>query len=277
MLDGIVKLEFNDYLNVWAGRFLPPSDRSNLSGPYFINSFDFPFVQQYPNIFAGRDDGVAYWGQVGEGRFKWQLGAFDGTTATDNDDLLHAGRVVLNLWDPEPGYYNSSTYYGEKDVLALGLVYQGQKDGASTATTDGDFRGWNVDLLMEKKFDFGALTFEGAYYDYDLDDLDLLADPDAASKEGIGYFILGSWLLPQTLTVGGISGHLQPLVRFQRFDPELSGADDHDRIDVGLNFIISGHNARLSFVYSRDEDTPGLSPTADSTRNLFKLGLQFQL
>jgi len=41
---------------------LPPSDRSNLSGPFFINGWDYPFVSNYPNVFEGRDDGVAYWG-----------------------------------------------------------------------------------------------------------------------------------------------------------------------------------------------------------------------
>ena len=33
LLDGIVKFEFSDLFNVWGGRMLPPTARSNFSGP----------------------------------------------------------------------------------------------------------------------------------------------------------------------------------------------------------------------------------------------------
>jgi len=77
-LDAIARFEFNDYANIWAGRLLPPSDRSNLDGPYYLSTWDFPLVQAYPAIYAGRDDGVAFWGQTGGGKFKYQIGAFQG-------------------------------------------------------------------------------------------------------------------------------------------------------------------------------------------------------
>ena len=54
VLDAIAQLEFSDEFNIWAGRFLPPSDRSNLDGPYYLTTYDFPFVQNYPALFAGR-------------------------------------------------------------------------------------------------------------------------------------------------------------------------------------------------------------------------------
>ena len=294
VLDGLAKLNLGEKFNIWAGRFLPPSDRANLSGPYYLNSFDFPFVQQYPAIFAGRDEGAAYWGQVGEGMFKWQLGAFEGdSTNQDVDgsnqdgDLLYSGRLTFNLWDPEPGYYNSSTYYGDKNILALGLVYMYQNDGAGQLVTpdtapitspseavidEGDFRGWNVDFLMERKFDAGVLTLEGAYYDYDLD------DNGSVSNEGDGYFGVLSFLLPGEFGVGDLKARLQPLVRYQLFDPEMSSAEEHSRIDFGLNFIIDQHNTRLSLTVSRDEDSPTGMPGFElDDRTIFKLGLQIQL
>ncbi|MFP6661583.1 MAG: hypothetical protein VCB78_09000, partial [Myxococcota bacterium] len=79
LLDGVAKFEFNEYLNIWGGQFLPPSDRANLSGPYYLNTWAFPFVQKYPAVYAGRDRGAAVWGQVQGGKFKYQLGVFDGT------------------------------------------------------------------------------------------------------------------------------------------------------------------------------------------------------
>ena len=53
--------------DLWVGRQLPPSDRSNLDGPYYLNAaWSFPIVQSFGNlgISAGRDDGVAIHGDV---------------------------------------------------------------------------------------------------------------------------------------------------------------------------------------------------------------------
>ncbi len=252
VLDAVIKIAFNDLFNVWVGRFLPPSDRSNLDGPYYLNAWDFPFVQKYPAIFAGRDDGLAIWGQVGGGMFKYQFGAFDGigTTPTgpnQKDSLLFAGRLTLNLLDPEPGYYNSSTYYGGKDIFAIGLVAMSQEDAVGTAAAPGDFNGWNVDLLIEKDLGgSGVATLEGAYYDYDND--------GAATGEGDGFLALASYLLPNKIGSGGLAGQLQPLVRYQEFQNEgLSGTGEHSRTDFALSHIIYGHNARISLTLSMDE------------------------
>src|SRR5690606_20685785 len=125
-LDAVVKIEPHPLVNFWVGRFLPPSDRANLSGPYFMNSWHYPVdTNLFPAQYAGRSDGLAYWGQVKNGFFKWQLGMFD---VTGGRNPRAAARVVLNLLDPEPGYYNSSTYYGTKDVLAIGATFQYQTD-----------------------------------------------------------------------------------------------------------------------------------------------------
>lgn len=112
ILDAVIKMKLTDSVNLWAGRFLPPSDRSNLSGPFYLNSWLFPYTQfGYNNIFQGRDDGAALWGQRGDGAFKWQFGVFDGENSggptaighPETDNLQFNGRVVLNLLDPEPG------------------------------------------------------------------------------------------------------------------------------------------------------------------------------
>lgn len=264
LLDGIAQFQFSDRFNVWAGRFLPPSDRSNLSGPYFLATWDFPFVQNYPAIFAGRDDGMAVWGQTGGGAFKYQVGAFQGRngalTSNRSDSLLYAGRLVFNFWDPEPGYYNDSTYYGAKEILALGLTLQTQADGAGTAANPADFTGYSIDALMEKKLGADVLSLEGAWYSYDTDNI-----TDAVLYDGDGYFAQVSYLIGAP--VG--NGRLQPHVRYQNLD--LTGsANERKRYDLGVNYILSGHNARISFIYANDDNG-----TTDI--NIIRLGLQLQI
>jgi len=39
VLDAVARFEFSPEVNVWAGRFLPPSDRANLYGPYYAHQW----------------------------------------------------------------------------------------------------------------------------------------------------------------------------------------------------------------------------------------------
>ncbi len=261
--------------HVWVGRLLPPSDRANLDGPFYLNQWEFPFVQAYPNIFAGRDDGAAVWGQVGGGRFKYQVGVFQGVEgpANGSDHLLYAGRLTLNLLDPEPGYYNASTYYGEKDILAIAAVLMHQQDAAGTAGSGGDFLGWNVDVLFEKNLeDFGVFSLEGAYYEYDLDGEGCFTNacPSGTSVEGESWFVLVSHLLPWEVGVGPISGKLKPLFWYQEYDHKFGGVQH--QWELGLQYVIAGHNARVSLVYGRQDPGSGFS-----TVNIVRFGIQLQI
>ena len=273
VLDAVAKFSFKGF-DLWAGRFLPPSDRSNLDGPFYLNNYDFPIVQAYPAIFAGRDNGVAIMKEYAGGKFKWSYGLFEGRTNTTNgdtnpdqaDNLLHAARVTYNFWDPEPGYYTTSSYYGAKDVLAVAFVYQHEADGAGTSTTAGDFTGWNVDVLMEKKLqNGGVVNLEGAYYDYDLDD-----KTDASLTQGEGYLLLGSYLIPKQIGWGKV----QPYVRYQHFTRDILTGDggNRRRAEGGFNYIIDGQNAKISVLYFSDRDGSNADP-----KNTFRIGLQFQL
>ena len=281
VLDAVAKFSFKGF-DLWAGRFLPPSDRSNLDGPFYLNNYDFPIVQAYPAIFAGRDNGVAIMKEYAGGKFKWSYGLFEGRTNSTNldsnpdqaDNLLHAARVTYNFWDPEPGYYTTSSYYGAKDVLAVAFVYQHEDNGAGTATdidTDtslqtGDFTGWNVDVLMEKKLqNGGVVNLEGAYYDYDLDD-----KTDLSLTQGEGYLLLGSYLIPKQIGWGKV----QPYVRYQHFArANLTGdGGNRTRTEGGFNYIIDGQNAKISVLYFSDRNGSNADP-----KNTYRIGLQFQL
>ncbi|MES1263133.1 MAG: porin, partial [Peristeroidobacter soli] len=123
--------------NLWVGRFLPPSDRANLYGPYYASNWGVyqDGVQDgYPFETEGRDDGLMYWGQYD--KVKFSIGAFDVSNLTTGDnDVLLATRVQVDFWDKEDGYYLNGTYYGEKDLLAIGVAAQ-TADAGDAYTAD---------------------------------------------------------------------------------------------------------------------------------------------
>ncbi len=143
VLDAVARIELNPKFNIWAGRFLPPSDRANLAGPYYNNHwgvYQDGIQNGHPFIFQGRDNGVVYWGDFAK-KIKVSVGAFDGQTATGRPEVIGAARVQIDFWDAEEGYYLNSTYYGAKNLLAIAGATQVQS--GNTATT--------VDFLMERK------------------------------------------------------------------------------------------------------------------------------
>ena len=283
LLDGYMRYEPMDEFNIWAGRMLPPSDRSNLDGPYYLSTWNYPgLVSQYPAKFAGRDDGVTVWGKLFEKKLTYAIGAFNGHNrffgaSNAGHEPLIAGRVAFNFLDVEdnPGYYTSSTYYGAANVFTIGASMMYQKNGAGSALVKGDYFGWNVDALFEKKImDGGAITLEGSYYKYDTDDVFDVApgfngaggtDNVGGLIQGDGYLLSAAFLFPQEIGIGKV----QPVVRYQSFDVDLVPLK-FKQWDAGLNYIIKGHNARLSATYSNLDLGGGVD------NDVFTLGAQLQ-
>ena len=290
LMDGIGQLDFTKDFNVWMGRELPPSDRSNLDGPFYTNVWQFPFVSQYPNIAIGRDDGLLAWGKPMGGRIVYTVGAFDGhnVVAGGSDasgNLLYAGRLAINFLDPEPApaYYTASTYYGEKNILTLGLVYQYEKDGVGASPSNaGDYSSWNTDLLFEEKVaGDGVVTVEGAYYHYGLGVADCNSGEPGSGAcvntgSNVGGLVAGKaylatleYLFPEVIGMG----KFQPYVRYQDFERDLSHTSDK-QTDFGVNYVINGHNALISATYSKLSDNRLIPSLAN--RDQFIVGLQYQ-
>jgi hypothetical protein len=239
VLDAVGRFEMSDKVNVWVGRMLPPSDRANLYGPYYAHHWAVytDGVQDgYPFVAAGRDNGALYWGQFG--KVKVSAGAFDGQSATGDDTLITAGRVQVDLWDPEPGYYLNGTFYGDKNILAVGAA--GQTQGGS------DKNAYNVDFLLERKAGKGgAYSIEAEYARYHA-----LGGYDARYRKNDGGYVLGSYLFPTP--VG--PGRFEILGKFAkaRFREGLSSIDaDYDQktTEVNVNYVIKQFNARVMLFF----------------------------
>jgi len=239
VIDAAAQFKLSDTSNIWAGRFLAPSDRANLYGGYYANNWNFPTAVQdlYPFKTTGRDDGVMYWGQFGIAKIA--AGIFSNTYGTA--EYKYAGRAQFDFWDPEGGYYQNGTYYGAKDVLAFAVAAQG-------ASGDNSFTG---DFLLEKKLMGGgvvSLEAEGAKF-------------DGYGGKGSGYYGLAAYLFPQVVGIG----KFQVLGKFGQVKPK--GGSTYNSTELNINYIIKDQNCRLSLYY--------LDP--DSNYKTYGLGLQVQM
>lgn len=255
VIDAFAVVEPLRELRVWAGRFLSATDRSGLSGPFFSTTWDAPFVAAYPSLPAGRDDGLALWGEAWSGRLKYQTGAFRGRVGGSNPagNPLFTGRVTLELLDAEPGYYLAGSYLGSRDVLAFGAGARFQRSGLGTADQRGDVFAWNADLLAEKRFGPATLTLEAALYRNQPPGV-----TDAAFLPGWGYYVSGSAL--PSLHLG--PGRAQLTVRFQSFAPEDAGPA-RSRVDGALAYLLDeAALCRFSLSFGREALPSGSSNTA---------------
>jgi len=249
IMDLILKLDLADEFHIWAGRLLVPSDRSNFSGPFFISPWNYPGVYSVgaaggfigPKTGAnGRDDGVVVWGQFLGGKAKYFLSSFNLDNVAQSP--LYSGRVNIALLGEEPGLWGSSTYYGDKDIVAIGGGFQYQKYGSGTIdpkTLNGDLdlKVFLADLLAEKTLPgAGTISVEGAYYHFDV---------GQPAKQA--FYVLGSFL---TDYVG--VGKLQPLVRWQQTSPQ-SGGSKWTMLDAFVAYVIYGYNLKLMAGYQRTD------------------------
>ena len=235
VIDAAAQISTSSKFNLWVGRFLPPSDRANLYGPYYSSHWGVytDGVQDgYPFVTTGRDNGAMYWGQFG--KVKASAGLFDGESATGNSELLFAGRVQVDLWDAEDGYYLNGTYYGAKNLLALGGAVQAQ-DG-NTASS--------FDVLLERKVaGGGAVTVESEVTKYDG-----LGGYDGRYADSTGAYVLGAYLFPK---MGDQPGQLQVLGKFAKAKFEEGITPDYDQktTEINVNYILNQFNARVMFFF----------------------------
>jgi hypothetical protein len=239
VLDAVAEIGLSPQVNIWVGRFLPPSDRANLSGPFYSNEwavFTDGIQDGYPSVFQGRDDGVAYWGTFAK-KVKVSAGVFDGGSATGNSRMIEAARVQIDFWDPEDGYYLNRTYYGDKNLLAIGGATQVQ-DGR-TATT--------ADFLLEKKLhNGGVVTIESEYSNYNR-----LGGYEAAYAKSQGAYGLGSYLFPKVVHISTLSGKFEILGKYAKaeFTHGTTPNFDQKTTEADFSYIIKQFNARVMTFY----------------------------
>jgi hypothetical protein len=259
VLDAVAEIALAPQFNIWAGRFLEPSDRANLYGPFYAHDWNVykDGVQNgQPSVFQGRDNGVAYWGDFGKKvKMKISGGVFDGRSADGDPDVLTAARVQLDFWDAESGYYLNGTYYGDKNLLAIAGSTQVQS--GKTANT--------FDFLLEKKLpNGGAFSIESEYADYNG-----LGGYVPSSAKSQGAYALGSYIFPKPVGIGKFE-ILGKFAKAESFGQKLSVTQK--TTEVNLNYLIKQFNARIMTFYDDTRFTK-TSPVP----NFWQIGIGLQV
>ncbi len=82
IIDANVQFQITPEIAIWAGRFLSPSDRANMAGPYYSMGGGY-----WANVASrygwnggiiGRDEGVALVGSAFDSKLAYSFGAFEG-------------------------------------------------------------------------------------------------------------------------------------------------------------------------------------------------------
>lgn len=263
--DAIIGFDFADPFHIWVGQMLVPADRAGLGGPFSAIPWNF-----YPGVLAyggttrvvavphgnsiGRDGGGVFWGDLAGNKLHYALGIFLPSTTSPNSQPvaqtpLLSARLSVDILGEENGYVVKSSYFGERDIVAVGVGGQAQKDGslggAPTSMTGvplgpgpppDDYAELNSDVLVEMKCGGGGfVTLDAAYYRY--------VGNNQPIRDEVG--VLGAIATPKL----GI-GNLQPYGRWQWFSPRTNSADLATfAVDAGLNYLVMGAALRIMLAY----------------------------
>jgi hypothetical protein len=171
------------------------------------------------------------------------------------------GRLQLNYGDPESSYYSSAAYLGKKNTIAIGGSYDYQPNIGTMIDTvlfKTDYMFFNVDVFAEQQIGGGALTFEGAYYNLDM-------DSRAPRLEGDGFYVQAGYLFK--------NDKWQPWGLYETWsseDPNNAGSFDSFR--VGLSYYWVGFNANIKAGYERINSDTTIGSTNEDTLDTFLIG-----
>jgi hypothetical protein len=262
VLDAIAGFTPLPEFQIYAGRLLVMADRYAPSGPWGMDEWQYPgfWLGAPPAVPkggpAGRDTGVVAWGAPLGGHLKYYLGAYQ--TQDPALSPLLSGRVQVSLLSPEPGWFQRTTYYGERDLISVGVGGQMQNNGSvmmapamGTPALLDDYREVNADLIVEKRLgDMGAISAEAAYYNFQ-------GTYQPWKWAAVGALAYTSPVLP------GI-GRLRPSFRFQQAQArQIMAADpsvDPTRVfDAQVTYAAMGWFAHVVVNY-RHYDVNYFSP-----------------
>lgn len=248
-----ITLDLDESFKVQAGRMYVPLTRNyGTTSTKSLLTTDLSFMQGgiRGGIFytskVGRDDGVTLWGNPFGGLFQYRLMISEGVESSINpeDNLRLVARGVLNLLEPETGWFNQGTYLGKKKVLSIGAAFDSQNNLTLNNKRGQDNFIWTVDAFFDYPVANGAVTAESAYINIknstQANSFAHLAPSDNADF----FYIQAGYYFNTPVAVGNI----QPYFRYETVSIEQK--DNTGIFSGGFNYYLNGHNAKASFDYT---------------------------
>ena len=192
MTDANVNFHYKEIAQLILGLQQPPADRELLTSDDALMCIDRPALTGYKltegmrsrvefNTAALGNTNSGLWGPVHDRdigatvfgaysysdtlHFKYYGGIYEGMQKDNNGStqLRYTTRLQMNLFDPEPDYYNLGTYLGTKKTVAIGWSNDVQNN-VTTNLKNGNgveyFAANTVDLFVEYPTGSGSATLE---------------------------------------------------------------------------------------------------------------------
>jgi hypothetical protein len=260
MQDAFATWKPMDELKLDVGLFLIPFSHNAIQGAgtlYGLDYFAYTFQQIGPlTNFAGRDLGAQLRGLLMK-KLEYRVAVLQGnrgsppvtmppTPPFSRTPVRIAGRLQLNLFDAETGYFYGGTYGGTKKILSIGAGFDHQDDYNAFA---GDvFADWPVgdDVVTAQ---FNVLYFDGKTWAPGVPkQTDLMAEA--------GY------------RIGAL--RLSPIVRFESINYSAAGTPDVLRLSGGLAWWVMNHTVNVKLFYTF------IKPDSDTLHKVSQINLQMQ-
>lgn len=274
--DGFILLDFAKEFKVMTGIYRMAVSRMGLQDSY---TYILPIGPEVAgskylsaNLAGYRSGGVTVWGDLMNGMLRYNVGVWDGdysaapgvvTGASNREDQPGlSARLVVNFLDPEKGYTCAECYLGKAKIANIGIGYLTQDYVTGAGATQQD-RTYTV-TAVDGYYDADNLTVEAAYYSYDFDN----ATTATPGRTQAGMFLSAAYAF----------GKLQPAVRYESFDsdtPTGSTSADFTVTSLALNYLVDGHNAKISLQYDMKAWDTETTSQKDTTKTTLQLQMQF--
>ncbi|GAB4258925.1 MAG: hypothetical protein Kow0092_06800 [Deferrisomatales bacterium] len=300
MIDAFLKLKLHKLAHIIVGENMAPSTRQTVTSSGGLMAIDrvgivyksltwgtrakYNFTNTtFSDSDAGlrgatdvRDLGATLFGSTSVTdtvHFKYYLGLYDGVQEAQEDNFRYAGRVQLNFFDPEPGYYNLTTYLGKKKTIGFGASYDAQQAVAKDLSdgSDVDYTFFSFDAFADYPIGPGYVTFEAGYEDLDLDgatQLDAKGDgskvTNARQAQGNGFYAEAGYFVR----------NWQPWIEYEQWNSD--GTNDKGSYDAwrfGLNYYIKGHNANVKAAYEIVNTDADIGSSSEDSVGSFLVGI----
>jgi hypothetical protein len=287
IIDAYVLLKASKLAWLYVGEYMVPALRQNLSSSSSHMAIDRPGLAYKPESWGGRskyqftnetygdsnakmpgrvnvrDLGATLFGSTSltdTFHFKYYLGVYDGVQTAGSDWARTAARVQLNFLDPEPKYYNDSTYLGKKKTIGIGASVDWQKNVALAQTSGKpvDYRLISADAFTDMPVGPGSITGEVGFVNLNLGGVGQLVKLDqtklgnASRSQGNGVYAQAGFFVTDA--------NIQPWANYEQWK---SSADDkrgsYKAYRAGLNYYLRENDAKLILGLERFEPDDGFT------------------